>query len=201
MKLLIEDNYFNDPDFLRSFAFSLGNYRVSNGLFFEDQNGEQDGWRGERSLPLKSYNNSLLNSCSNNILNVCYEYFNLKNFKTPYGNIIAKNLTITTYFHITTEETKKSLVYFCQDKFHLDSKCLIAGVVYLSPNAPINAGTTILDAENNKMVNVENIYNRLVAYESYRIHGFSDTFGNSREDGRLTFTFFIHEQKYSEYFD
>jgi len=62
----------------------------------------------------------------------------------------------------------------------------------LTPDAPLNAGTSILYAEENKFVNLENKYNRLVAYESHRIHALSDTFGTTKETGRLTFTFFLH---------
>lgn len=92
-------------------------------------------------------------------------------------------------FHITTEKTRDSYPNFWQDRFHKDQHSPIAGVVYLSPDPPKNAGTSILDGKNNQFVNVENKYNRLVAYDGFRIHALSDVFGTSKETGRMTFTF------------
>ena len=43
------------------------------------------------------------------------------------------------------------------------------------------------------MVNVKNVYNRLVAYRSDQIHAPSNLFGEVPEDGRMTFTFFINK--------
>lgn len=189
MNNLIVDNFFDDPDEIRKIALSRY-YRYSG-----NNNG---GWKGERTFPLRDYGSTcpccqqeinsnfqseqnFLIEKSEKIFNACKEHYNIDD----------ENITITSYFHITTEDTKNSMQYFAQEKFHQDS-CLLAGVVYLTPDAPLDAGTSILYAEENKFVNIENKYNRLVAYESHRIHALSDSFGTSKETGRLTFTFFIH---------
>lgn len=189
---LVIDNFFDDPDKIRKIALSR-NYRYGN------DNRGRDGWRGERTLPIRSLDKicpccnqeinsnfyseqKLLIDYSKKIFNICEKHFQFNN---------SKNLTITSYFHICTEETLKSLTFFSQDKFHKDSS-IVGGVVYLTPNAPPSAGTSILHAEKTEFVDIENKYNRLIAYESQRIHGLSDAFGTTKETGRLTFTFFIH---------
>ena len=188
MKLLIKDDFFESPTEIRNVALSLENYRVDN-----DFASSQSGWRGERSLPLSRYNIESLDNYSKNIFNICYEYFDLSNYVFPYFNEPIKNLTITTYFHITTEETKQAFPDFWQDRLHKDPWCPCAGIVYLNENAPLKSGTIVFDGENNQMINVDNKFNRLVAYDGHKIHGLADVFGTSRETGRLTFNFFIHE--------
>jgi hypothetical protein len=200
---LIVDNFFEDPDEIRKIALSR-NYRYGN------DNRGRTGWRGERTLPIRSLDTicpccnqeinsdfyseqKLLIEYSKKIFDACKNHFKFIEFSD-------EELTITSYFHISTEETLKSLPFFSQDKFHQDD-CPVAGLVYLTPNAPPNAGTSILYAEKNEFVNIENEYNRLVAYESHRIHGLSDAFGTTRETGRLTFTFFIHSSKDPLYYD
>jgi len=186
---LIIDNFFDDPDKIREIA--LSRYFRYGGI----NNG---GWKGERTYPIRDLGttcpccqqeiNSGFQSEQNFLIKKSQKIFDA--CKKHYS-IDDENIIITSYFHITTEETKNSMPYFSQEKFHQDT-CFVAGVVYLTPDAPLNAGTSILYAEENKFVNLENKYNRLVAYESHRIHALSDTFGTTKETGRLTFTFFLH---------
>lgn len=200
MNNLIVDNFFDDPDQIRKIALSR-HYRYGN------DNRGRVGWRGERSFPIRSLDTicpccnqeinsdfyleqKLLVNYSKKIFDTCREHYNFN----------EEDFTITSYFHISTEETLDSMPFFSQDKFHQDD-CPIAGVIYLNPNAPPNAGTSILYAEKNEFVNLENKYNRLVAYESHRIHALSDAFGTTRETGRLTFTFFIHSSLDPLYYD
>lgn len=196
---LIIDNFFEDPDEIRKIALSR-NYRYGN------DNRGRDGWRGERTLPIRDLHTicpccnqeinsnfyseqELLIKYSKKILDLCKDHFKLERF------VNNEELIITAYFHVSTEETLSSLPFFAQDKFHQDVFSPVAGVVYLTPDAPLNAGTSILHAEKGEFVNVENKYNRLLAYDGHRIHGFSDVFGTTRETGRMTFTFFIHSSK------
>ena len=206
MKILIEDNYFENPDYIRELALFDSSYRINNSI-----NGPQGGWKGKRTRPFR-LNNTVCSCCnqliqynsdidkfiskqSEKILNLCIDYFNL-------SEIFQKeSLSITSYFHITTEETEHSMPDFSQEKFHVDYNCPIAGVVYLNPDAPLSAGTSILDAEKNQFINVENKYNRLLAYDGSVIHGLSQLFGNSDDTGRLTFTFFIHQTIKAHFFE
>lgn len=189
MNNLIIDNFFDNPDEIREIALSR---------YFRYGGTNNNGWKGKRTFPIQNLGNTcpccqqeinsdfqseqnFLIEKSQKIFNACKEHYNIED----------ENIIITSYFHITTEETKNSTSYFSQEKFHQDSS-LLAGVVYLTPDAPLDAGTSILCAEENKFINLENKYNRLVAYESHRIHALSDTFGTTKETGRLTFTFFLH---------
>ena len=206
MKVLIKDNYFQDPNYIRELALSDSSYRVNNNI-----NSPQGGWRGKRTKPIRLNNttcsccnqliqcssdiDNFLSNQSKEILDLCSDYFNLlEEFEEGF-------LSITSYFHITTEETGNSLHNFLQDKYHVDYNTIVAGIVYLNPNAPVTAGTSILNAQENQFINVENKYNRLVAYDASVIHGLSGIFGDSDDTGRLTFTFFIHEIDKAHFFD
>lgn len=191
MKILIKDNYFDNPDSIREIGLSLEEYREDNELIIPPI-----GWKGQRTHPLRNLNNSVLNRYSQDIFNICYEYFDLKNYVVPYINEKIDNLEITSYFHITTEKTRGAFPDFWQDRFHKDFETAVAGVVYLTPDAPLKAGTSVLNGPENQFVNVENVYNRLVSYEGTRIHALSDVFGDNKQNGRMTFTFFIHNSDF-----
>jgi len=205
LNTLVIDDYFEEPDQIREIALSHKTYRSS-----DKNDGIKGGWKGRRTLPIRnsdevcpccnqpinsySKEDRLILEYSKKIFNACDKHFN-------FVKESSDEMTITTYFHITTEKTRKSLPNFNQDKFHVDPHGPVAGVVYLTPDAPLNSGTSILCAEENQFVSIENKYNRLVAYESSRIHALSDVFGTSSKTGRLTLTFFIHSVGHTLYFD
>jgi len=203
--ILVKDNYFENPDEIREIALSYKNYRIDNG-----NDGPGSGWRGQRTLPIRKLKDNYCVCCnqlittysaedefvmkhSKKIFDICDEHF-------KFTEKCSEEMTITSFFHITTEETRNSYPDFWQDRFHKDPHSPIAGIVYLTPNAPLNSGTSILDGKNNQFVSVENKYNRLVSYDGSRIHALSDVFGDSKETGRMTFTFFIHTIGNSGYF-
>ena len=206
LNTLVIDNYFENPDEIRELALSYENYRVNN---YND--GATNGWRGQRTLPIRKIRNQQCPCCNQDIksysksdeiviqhaqkiFDVCDNHFNIL------GNS-SDEMVISSFFHITTEETRYSYPDFWQDRFHADILGPIAGVVYLTPNPPPKSGTSILDGENNQFVNLENKYNRLIAYDGSRIHGLSNVFGDSKETGRLTLTFFIHNIDDTHYFN
>ncbi len=199
--VLVKDDYFENPNLIREIGLTKKDYRIDNSI-------GETGWRGQRTLPLRGFDEICPCCCqkkqffspedeislreSKNIFDLCNKHYKL-------DEKFSEELTITSYFHITTEETRKAFADFWEDKLHRDDLCIVAGVVYLNPNAPLNTGTIVLDAKNNKFINIENVYNRLVAYESNNLHALSDVFGNSRETGRMTYTFFIHKLSDSFY--
>jgi hypothetical protein len=70
-----------------------------------------------------------------------------------------------------------------------------AGVLYLTPNAPVNSGTGIFDKEDNLVTMIGNLYNRIVFYRGDLYHrSIIPGFGSSLYDGRLTQVFFFDEQ-------
>lgn len=101
---------------------------------------------------------------------------------------------------------------------HHDDTTSWAGVLYLTPNAPLTAGTAIyqhketgfirrpdydrdlsdyIDRDSmditkwNMVDRVSNIFNRLVIYRGDLYHMSQDYFGKTLQDGRLFQTFFI----------
>ena len=97
-----------------------------------------------------------------------------------------------------------------------------AGVLYLTPNAPVTSGTGIfrfcdgtrfeeeLEIRGNKKIvndysqdytkwelvdRVGNIFNRLVLFNSKQFHASLDYFGSSKEDGRLLQVFFFSTER------
>lgn len=124
---------------------------------------------------------------------------------------IAKKITYfpdgyNTAFQLTLENAKTWI--------HHDSTDW-AGVLYLTPNAPVESGTGIYrhksgifmhkegqldyndeklnDDEWEKVVDIGNIYNRLVLYSGMYYHrSVVPGFGTNKEDGRLFQTFFFN---------
>lgn len=71
-----------------------------------------------------------------------------------------------------------------------------AGVLYLTPNAPIESGTAIFDSNKNIVTVIGNVYNRLVLYRGNLFHrSIVSGFGDSIFNGRLTQVFFFDEKK------
>jgi hypothetical protein len=105
---------------------------------------------------------------------------------------------------------------------HMDDFNNWAGVVYMTPDAPVSSGTgfyrykdgntcnTDLQIMNNKeeidtfsqdmtkwklVDRVGNVFNRLILFNSKRYHMSLDYFGNSKENGRLFQVFFFSTEK------
>jgi len=198
VKVLIKDNVLKEPELFREIALSLNNYREDNEIRFPPM-----GWRGWRSRPLKELNHKKINRADSQVYKLCYKFFDLDNFKyiiaPPEYQNPETEFMITSYFHMTTKKTRNAYIDFC-DRFHKDSDTAVAGVIYLNQNPPPLSGTSILDSEKTQFLNVENVYNRLIAYEGHHIHSLTGVFGDSFEDGRLTYTFFIHETKFLYHF-
>jgi len=193
-RIISKNNFFDNPDKIRDIALSLDNW-----TFQEDVNSY--GWKGRRT-------ECLSNSISLKIFDYVWDKMDLDNWCYPEwdnGNYVSNgsiagskiiNPTITSYFHIATERSKNGYADW-QDRYHKDFlPC--AGVVYLNPNPPSDCGTSIVDAYDNKFINIKNEYNKLVAYDGYYIHGASNFFGNSKTCGRMTLNFFIHEKGYAK---
>ena len=193
-RIISKNNFFDNPDEIRDIALSLDNW-----IFQEDVNSY--GWKGRRT-------ECLSNSISQNIFDYVWDEMDLDNWRYPEwdtGNYASNgsiagakisNPTISSYFHIATESSKNGYSDW-QDRYHKDFlPC--AGVVYLNPNPPSGSGTSIVDADNNKFINMENEYNKLVAYDGYCIHGASNFFGDCKLTGRMTLNFFIHKKGYAK---
>lgn len=134
-----------------------------------------------------------------------------QNFLNPFGGKITDFSLYNSdngSFQITTSNDKSWI--------HNDSSSSNwAGIVYLTPNAPINSGTIFykhktgvsnsietqitdthiesgVDYSNWEIVDkVGNVFNRLILYNSTRYHQSGDYFGTNLYDGRLFQVFFF----------
>ena len=106
--------------------------------------------------------------------------------------------------------------------FHVDGWNNWGGIVYLTPNAPLNSGTGFYQYEdgtrtemggkirkNDKLVGdhsqdvtkwklvdkAANVFNRLILFNSKLYHSSMDYFGTTKEDGRLFQCFFFDTEK------
>jgi len=73
--------------------------------------------------------------------------------------------------------------------------CDWAGVLYLTPDAPVEAGTALYNENDELVTAIGNVYNRLVLYKGNIDHSsMIPGFGNSPETGRLTQVFFFNAE-------
>ena len=168
--ILIKDNFYHDVDELRRLAFS-GNYN-----FHRTKVGSRVAWRGFRTWELSYMQNPHIEECSQKIMEVASEFFNLTDH------------SIHKFFHISYAQHKINQIR----PWHKD-ETTHAGILYLNPNPPSNGGTTVF--VDKKRIDVDNKYNRLVAYRGDYKHGITNFFGDTQESGRMTFTFFIDIKK------
>lgn len=170
MKTLIIDNFLEDPNKIRKFALSL-DYRKRN---------ERENFEGMRGPLIKEININMHNKICNKII---FEYYRKK----------PLSFVADLQFHKTQEIDKKD-PQFMYHRVHQD-KGVIAGMVYLTPNAPINCGTQtyqeiIINKKYEPDIIMGNIYNRLVLYPAEYFHSAIDYFGNNKHN-RLVMLFFL----------
>ena len=161
--LIIINDFFDDPDKVREKAL-LCDYDYSEDV--------KEGWRGYRTKVIPG-------AFNDPIINLVSKFYGVD--KDEYHS--------TVHFHISYEDIK-NLLDFPNEKWHTDCS-IFAGLVYLTPNPPPNSGTCLIDGENNRMITVNNVYNRIIIYPSNYIHGPEDLFGDTKECGRMTLTFFV----------
>lgn len=181
-KLIIVDDFYSNPDGVRSFALSLP-FEVS---------GNYPGLRTKPYLPddLKNAIQSIVQIAGGKITH----WFEESGY--------------TGAFQICTASDRTWI--------HADSFNTWAAVCYLTPDAPLSAGTALYrwketkeyERSNNEsphldgydytkwdMVDyVANKYNRIVLYRGNLYHASVDYFGNNLQNGRLFQTFFFNTE-------
>jgi hypothetical protein len=88
------------------------------------------------------------------------------------------------HFHYTVNEDMSNTI-------HTDGIFDYAGVLYLTPNPPLNSGTVFYDDNNEQIDYVENVYNRLTIYPANIRHSIKESFGDNINNGRLVYTVFL----------
>jgi Family of unknown function (DUF6445) len=196
----VHNNFFEDPDAVRKFALQL-NYSKSGGYI-----------PGVRTDFLHQIDKEF------------YKEFSTKLFSLFFDIGIHKfGVEMISQFQLISGYYEEGWVHDDVDS----NQWNIAGVVYLSPNAPLDSGTIIYDAPESVVIDpmqkeykekfynhepvdiahlrkirnlhnakfkesitVNNVYNRLVVYNSNQLHRAYKYFGNDATDSRLTLVFF-----------
>ena len=131
---------------------------------------ESNGWKGYRCL----HSNTLTIELHKKIEDTLAKL-----------NSKFKDSEIRCYFHYTLDENNLDT-----NNAHRDYGSDYAGVLYLTPNAPEDCGTVFYNEQGIETYYLENIYNSLVIYPANEWHSLKKSFGDSIDNGRLTFTIF-----------
>ncbi len=167
------DNFLKDVDVVRAEALAL-NYTPS----FEEQ-----GWKGHRCLER--------NELTLKVTDLVKAELSKRDDKFA-------SAAYDCYFHYTLEDTTKEKGYN-KNRIHKERKKDYAGVIYLAPNPTPNSGTAFYDENYIQTAETSNTYNTFVCYPANTNHAVQEPFGDSIENGRLTFTVFIEfKQKQSK---
>jgi hypothetical protein len=206
MSILLIENFLRQPDKVRELALQQEYFTAQQ---FTEKYKSHTDWPGQRTEHVvdlhKEYADAVLTQLAH-IANV---------------NFGLKNVSIRSYFHVTTVNDGDSWV-------HQDNNIDLAAILYLTPNAPLSSGTSFYRCndvkkwesymasqegyQTLKQINreerkdlynelftphaiINNIYNQLVVYYGTEYHKSNDYFGDSIEDGRLTQVFFITSEK------
>jgi len=140
----------------------------------DDPRYNSPGWKGYRSKSLRIVDERIHNFIMDKIFEKLFDGFYIE--KATYD--------IESYFHILTDEFNVN-----DNWFHRDKESLIAGVLYLAKYPTPNSGT-VLQLPSGRF-SIENKFNRLSVYNSNLDHSVEGGFGNSLENGRATFVFFL----------
>jgi hypothetical protein len=113
---LVVDNFFEDPDIIRNYALSL------------DYSKTDDNYPGVRTELLDTLNPELFKSLSMRLFSLLYDF----NVQPAGGHVQA-------CFQIITEDYEEGWVH---SDLSTDGWS-VAGVIYLTPNAPLDGGTSL----------------------------------------------------------
>ena len=171
MNTIIIDNFLPYPNVVREWAL---NQEFFDCEYITKKTGIKNTWPGLRTITVNELDNNYADVVLSRIAHIA---------RTDFG--ITVNLQIASSFQLTTSKDGDSWI-------HKDDDSLVAGVLYLTPNAPIDSGTILYSEPPHKEIDmIGNIYNRLVMYRSDAYHKSNKYFGNGLRDGRLTQVFFI----------
>jgi hypothetical protein len=164
--VIIIDNFLDNVDEIREDALSLE---------YTKSLPESNGWKGYRCLHGNIPTIELHQKIEDRLTNL---------------NLKFKDCEMRCYFHYTLDENNLDT-----NNTHRDYGFDYAGVLYLTPNPPINSGTSFYNDQGKEIHYLENIYNRLVFYPANEWHSLKSSFGDNINNGRLTFTIFCALKK------
>lgn len=169
--LLVIDNFLKDPHSIREFALAQ-----------KYETAEEASIRNNVNVTFPAVR-------TDSVLDLYYEYGKdsiltvLERLKDYIGD---RRICTSSYFQVCSAKDKSWI--------HKDQSALFAGVLYLSPDAPYNAGTILYDEEKNVTDVVANKFNRLVLYNGDVFHKSNEYFGDTLENSRMTQVFFVYPE-------
>ena len=185
------DNFFADPDTIRASALGCEYWR-------SEAHPAGGNWPGLRSDYVSVISGEL------------FEMF-CSSFYRSQGWNSERLVYFETFYQLCIERDNNSWVH--QDV--MDQKWTHVGLVYLTPDAPLNGGTLIYKTKDNKPIEdlkrenngnlpgseehyeviheITNAYNKCVIYNPEDLHKSNKYFGDSMSNGRLTQVFFVRD--------
>jgi len=163
-KLIIIDNFLDDPDYIRNIALTEFQYTK----YHEHVPGVRSSSRAAGE----------------------YEDRVTERFEEIFNAKIKWNFNNDTFYFQSCDETTETWI-------HVDKVSAWAGVLYLTPNAPVQSGTRLYqkldDGDYETDIEIGNVYNRLIAYRGDIMYHRSmlPGFGKTLETSRLTQVFFF----------
>lgn len=192
--IIVFDNFYKNPREVRNYA--LHQEFIATGNF-----------PGKRTL-VHYGNNEIYNKIKCYLIPLGYNIisFTLNNLDNRNGNgaftISTSNDKTNTWIHVDNANKNDNYVY-------------MSGVLFLTPNAPLNSGTVFYNfdynSEYDKNIKIENynsditkwkkidiignVYNRLIIFNADIYHSINNLFGTNKYNGRLTQNFFFTCEK------
>lgn len=176
--IIVKDNILKDPYILINLSKKIKyhtneNIPCSSIPLHLNKTPVKGFFRGYRSDPLHAIDSNYSNVLINEILT--------KTFHTDrYSAHGSLFLTITNSDILYNDVSYPNW-------WHRDNGLVMAGVIYLSENAPKNSGT-LIENKDGHIIEVENIFNKLVLYSSDLLHRPNRHFGNDINNSRLVLT-------------
>lgn len=197
MQSLVIENFLPYPNVVKEWALTRKFY---NSEEFSKRIGKTTHWPGIRTDHVVDLDRAYADDVLTKVAGIAKHAFR------------GGDLSIRSYFQLCVQEDGDSWI-------HQDNDVDVAAVLYLTPEAPVSAGTTLykcldpgawgrlsmnemtkinrqerMDLYNSLFTPVDvigNVYNRLVMYRGDIFHKSNDYFGTSKYDGRLIQVFFI----------
>lgn len=182
VKSVVIDNFFSDPNIIRNWGLGEKFYNSKELTEITSKVTKAENYfPGLRTLPLTQLESSYSKLILSNVARIGKHIFGLQG-----------DLDIVASFQLTTEND------YDMANIHTDTssdpRIALAGVIYLTPKAPLDAGTTLYTKPPHEVTDtIGNVYNRLVLYNASAYHRANRYFGNDMKTGRLTMACFIRK--------
>lgn len=170
MRTMIQDNWHPDPESLREIA-------LQQEFITRQTDPLNKNYEGTRTRCVSEWDQELYKELTQQML---YSYYGQMN-----------EVEGEMFFHVNTAKEMEEPIY--KDparRIHLDDKCIMTSILYLSPYPPQDTGTELYIGDQKEVV--INRYNRLLCFSSGQVpHAAQEYFGKNIYDGRMTLLFFL----------